>query len=425
MSSPTNDPTIHRGYTLALLVLVFTSSHVDRQIVAILAQPIKETFAVSDTELGLLTGVMFAIFYATLGMPMAMWADRGNRRNIIALAIALWSGMTALCGMATSFVQLLLARIGVGVGEAGSNPPSHSIIADLYPPEKRATAMAIFAVGVNLGIMLGYLIGGWVNEWLDWRWAFFIAGAPGLGIALLVRFTLSEPPRGYSEPDRHIGQPPPFIDVVRAMLSSRIIRNNMLGTVGFAFASYAVVAWAPTWFMRSHHMTSGEVGTILALMIGLGGGLGTFFAGWCVDRLVSRSPGWQAWINVVAVVLIVPFASVAYTTDDSRLAVMLFIFPAVFGGTYIGTNFALLQNQIPIAMRATAAAINLFVLNILGLGLGPLTVGAISDALTPAMGDGGLGMGLLAMNGVLLWAGAHYLRTGWLLHRERHGNGPA
>ena len=152
-----------RSYTLFLLVLVFTSSHVDRQIVAILQEPIKQAFQISDTQLGLLTGVMFAVFYATLGMPMAMWADRNNRRNLIAFSITLWSAMTALCGAAAQFWQLLLARIGVGVGEAGSNPPSHSIISDLYPTAERGTAMAIFGVGVNLGIMLGFLIGGWVN----------------------------------------------------------------------------------------------------------------------------------------------------------------------------------------------------------------------------------------------------------------------
>ncbi|TNF87618.1 MAG: MFS transporter, partial [Gammaproteobacteria bacterium] len=176
-----------RAYTLGVLVVVFTSSHIDRQIVAILGQPIKEAL---DTQLGLLTGVMFAVFYATLGMPMAMWADRRNRRNLIAFSIALWSGMTALCGLAQNYIQLLLARIGVGVGEAGSNPPSHSIIADLYGPTERATALAIFGTGVNAGIMFGFLIGGWVNEWLGWRWAFIIAGLPGLAIALLVRMTV-------------------------------------------------------------------------------------------------------------------------------------------------------------------------------------------------------------------------------------------
>ena len=160
-------------------------------IVAILQEPIKHAFGISDTQLGLLTGVMFALFYATLGMPMAMWADRRNRRNLITFSITLWSGMTALCGAALQFWQLLITRVGVGVGEAGSNPPSHSVISDLYGPTERATAMAIFGVGVNIGIMLGYLIGGWVNEWLGWRWAFVVAGAPGLIIALMVRFTMT------------------------------------------------------------------------------------------------------------------------------------------------------------------------------------------------------------------------------------------
>jgi len=167
-----------RRYTLFMLVVVFTSSHVDRQIMGILGQPIKESLMISDTQLGLLSGIMFALFYATLGMPMAMWADRNNRRNLIAFSVFLWSLMTALCGMASNFLQLLLLRIGVGVGEAGSNPPSHSMIADLYPPERRATAMAIFGTGVNWGILLGFLVGGWVNEFFGWRAAFLIVGVP-------------------------------------------------------------------------------------------------------------------------------------------------------------------------------------------------------------------------------------------------------
>ena len=165
-------PQRERRYVLAILVLVFASSHVDRQIMGILGQPIKESLALTDTQLGLMTGLMFALFYATLGMPIAMWADRGNRRNIIALSISLWSAATAICGAAANYGQLLVARIFVGVGEAGSNPPSHSIIADLYEPEVRTTAMAIFATGVNFGILIGFLLGGWVNEWIGWRWAF-------------------------------------------------------------------------------------------------------------------------------------------------------------------------------------------------------------------------------------------------------------
>ena len=187
---------LQRRYTLLMLVLVFTSSHVDRQIMGILGQPIKESLLISDTQLGLLTGIMFAVFYATLGMPMAMWADRNNRRNLISFSVFLWSLMTALCALATNFVQLLLLRIGVGVGEAGSNPPSHSIIADLYPPEKRSTAMAIFGTGINWGILVGFLVGGWINEWYGWQAAFVIVGLPGILLALLVRFTVVEPSRG-------------------------------------------------------------------------------------------------------------------------------------------------------------------------------------------------------------------------------------
>jgi hypothetical protein len=229
-----------RTYTLAVLVLVFTSSHIDREIVAILGQPIKESLAISDTQLGLLTGVMFALFYATLGMPMAMWADRNNRRNLIAFSIALWSAMTALCGMAQNYLQLRLARIGVGVGEAGSNPPSHSIIADLYGPAERATALAIFGTGVNLGVMLGYLIGGWVNEWLDWRWAFIVAGLPGLAIALIVRFTVVEPPRGYSDGRTAEVEAPPFWTVARTMFRSTVIRNTVIAGTLVSFTGYAL-----------------------------------------------------------------------------------------------------------------------------------------------------------------------------------------
>ena len=204
-----------RRYTLFMLVLVFTSSHVDRQIMGILGQPIKESLLITDTQLGLLTGIMFAVFYATLGMPMAMWADRRNRRNLITFSVFLWSLMTALCGAAANYIQLLLYRIGVGVGEAGSNPPSHSMIADLYPPERRATAMAIFGTGINWGILIGFLLGGWINEWFGWRVAFFVVGVPGILLALVFQLTVKEPPRGHSENIGTPVTPPSFGSVVK------------------------------------------------------------------------------------------------------------------------------------------------------------------------------------------------------------------
>ena len=189
----------YRWYALAMLTTVYIVNFVDRQILSILLSDIKAAFDVSDTYLGFLSGISFALFYATLGIPIAMWADRGNRRNIITLALTVFSVMTALCGFAANFVQLALARIGVGVGEAGASPPSHSIIADLFPPKERATAMGIFAVGVNIGIMIGFFAGGWIRDVYGWRIAFMAVGAPGLVVALFVRIFLKEPVRGASD----------------------------------------------------------------------------------------------------------------------------------------------------------------------------------------------------------------------------------
>jgi len=407
-----------RSYTLFLLVVVFTSSHVDRQIVAILQEPIKQYFQISDTQLGLLTGVMFAVFYATLGMPMAMWADRRNRRNLIAFSITLWSAMTALCGAAMQFWQLLLARIGVGVGEAGSNPPSHSIISDLYKPEERATAMAIFSLGVNLGVMLGYLIGGWVNEFLDWRWAFVVAGVPGLLIALVVRFTMTEPPRGYSDGITEKPPAPPFWSVVRHMANNAVIRQIVAGTTLISFAGYAAIAWVPVYLQRVHGYTTGESGTVLAIAIGIFGGLGTFFGGYFADRLAKRNEGWRAWIVAVASILYLPFGYLSITAQDPFWAAAWFFGPATLGGVYLGTNFASLQSQLPVEMRSVGAAINLFILNIIGLGLGPLTVGAISDATAAADGIDSIRNGLMAMLLVMVWGALHQWRAGNLLSRN-------
>ncbi len=406
-----------RSYTLFLLVLVFTSSHVDRQIVAILQEPIKQAFQISDTQLGLLTGVMFAVFYATLGMPMAMWADRNNRRNLIAFSITLWSAMTALCGAAVQFWQLLLARIGVGVGEAGSNPPSHSIISDLYPTAERGTAMAIFGVGVNAGIMLGFLIGGWVNEWVGWRWAFVIAGVPGLLIALFVRFTMIEPPRGYAEGIVERPPPPPFFDVVRFMARSATIRHLLVANILISFAGYAAIAWSPVYFQRVHGMSTGESGTWLALGIGIGGGIGTFMAGYLADRWAKFDEGWRAWVVTVATVIYVPMAVLGFTAESAQTAVLWFLGPAALGGAYIGCNFAILQSQLGVEMRSVGAAINLFLLNIVGLGLGPLSVGIISDLMAPSVGIDSVRYGLLFTVMIIAWGAAHQWWVGRLLSR--------
>ena len=284
-----------------MLVLVFTSSHIDRQIMGILGQPIKESLLISDTQLGLLTGIMFAVFYATLGMPMAMWADRHNRRNLISFSVFLWSLMTALCGAAANFVQLLLLRIGVGVGEAGSNPPSHSMIADLYPPEQRSTAMAIFGTGINWGILFGFLLGGWINEWFGWRTAFVVVGLPGILLAIAVRLTVKEPPRGYSEQLSATIKPPAFWDVVKFMWRTPVLRHIVIAGALISFTGYASVIWIPIYLVRIHEMGTGEAGTYLALLIGVGGALGIYLGGRLADFLSARhGQQWLPWVIALA-----------------------------------------------------------------------------------------------------------------------------
>ena len=353
---------------------------------------------------------------------MAMWADRRNRRNLIAFSITAWSGMTVLCGMAQNYGQLLLARIGVGVGEAGSNPPSHSIIADLYGPAERATALAIFAMGVNIGIMLGYLVGGWVNELLGWRWAFIIAGLPGLLIALIVRFTITEPPRGYSEGIVANTAPPPFLDVLRTMARSPILRNTVIAGSLVSFTGYALVIWVPVFLIRVHGMGTGEVGTILALLVGVGGMIGTGASGWLADRFAKKNPAWRAWLIVVTNLIAAPFMVAAFLSEDASGTIAFYVIPAILGGAYIGPGFAIIQSHVPLQMRSVAAAINLFILNIIGLGIGPLMVGIISDQYLDSAGVDSLRYGLLAMIPVLLWGAAHYFRVGQLLAKTRPAN---
>jgi len=407
-----------RNYTLFVLVLVFTSSHVDRQIMGILGQPIKEALAISDTQLGLLTGIMFAVFYATLGMPMAMWADRRNRRNLIAFSVFAWSFMTALCGAANTFTQLLLARIGVGVGEAGSNPPSHSMIADLYPPENRATAMAIFGTGVNWGILLGFLIGGWINEWYGWRVAFVVVGMPGLLLAALVRFTVKEPVRGQSEQLKEALPPPPFWSVVRFMASNPILRNVVAACTLIAFAGYASVIWIPIYLIRIHGMGTGETGTYLALLIGVGGAMGIYAGGRLSDHLASaRGLHWPAWVAAIVSVASIPFLYVAFFANTPNAALLAYVVPAALGTVYLASGFSIIQNQTPMEMRSVAAAINLFILNIIGLGIGPFSVGFFSDLFEPSYGVDSLRYALLSTLVAVVLGSWFYYRTGIHLRR--------
>ena len=398
----------YRWYALGVLVLVYVSSHVDRQIMGILLEPIKNDLGASDTQMGFLIGLTFALFYATLGMPIAMLADRSNRRNIITIAVTIWSGMTVVCGYAQNFVQLALARIGVGIGEAGSSPPSHSMISDMFPMKERGTAMGIYALGVNIGLLIAYLAGGWMSENWGWRMTFVAVGVPGLAIALLVRFTVKEPKRGASDDKKEIDAAPPFMEVARYMWRTPATRHVVFGSSLAGFVGYGMVLWLPAFFVRSHGLSQTEVGFTLALMSGVVGGTGTFVAGKIADMLARRDARWFAWVVAIGKGGLVPFLVAFFLMQEFIPALLVYLIPAFFGGFYLAPTFAMIQSLVRPEMRSVAAAICLFMLNIIGMGIGPQSVGILSDYFAAEYGDQSLRYSLMCFSLVNIWCAAHY-----------------
>lgn len=411
----------YKWYALGVLTLVYTSSHVDRQIMAIVLEPIKQELGASDTQMGFLVGLTFAIFYATLGMPIAMFADRSNRRNIVTAATTIWSAMTVACGYAGSFVQLALARIGVGIGEAGSSPPSHSLISDLFPVATRGTAMGIFALGVNLGLLIAYLVGGWLVEAVGWRMTFVWVGAPGLAIAALLYFTTIEPRRGAMDltPGPGGDDAPPFLAVWRHMWRVRTVRHTTIGAALAGFVGYGFVLWMPAFLMRSHGLGPAEVGLALALLTGLVGGFGTFTAGRLADSLSKRDERWRVWVVAVGKAGYVPFLAAVFLVDNLWAALALYVIPAFFGGFYLAPTFAIVQSLVTLRMRALASSIMLFILNIIGLGFGPQLVGVLSDYFAPEYGQESLRMALLVLTFLNLWCALHYYLAGRTLREDQ------
>ncbi len=397
-----------RFYTLGLLTVVYTFNFIDRQLLAILQESIKAELLLSDTQLGLLTGFAFAVFYVTAGIPIARWADNSNRRNIVALAVGTWSFMTAISGLVQNYTQLLLARIGVGVGEAGGSPPAHSMISDIFPPEKRASALAFYSTGVNIGILFGFLFGGWLNEIFSWRVAFFVVGLPGIAIALLVRFTLAEPLRGLSE-NRDATDAPPVRDVLRLLWSRPAFRHISLGAALNAFAGYSTSNWTASFFIRSHDMTTGELGTWLAGIMGLGGAVGVFLGGWAAERLALKNVAWYMWMPTLTGLVCLPFMVAIYLVDSAYMALMLSIVPGILFNVYLGNALAMTHGLVGLRMRALASAILFFILNLIGLGLGPWSVGLLSDHLEPTLGAESLRMAMLyLLPAAMAWSVAHF-----------------
>ena len=396
-------------YALTLLTIVYTFNFIDRQLLAILQESIKADLLLTDSQLGLLTGFAFALFYVTAGIPIARWADNGNRRNIVALAIGTWSFMTVLSGAVNSYTQLLLARIGVGVGEAGGSPPSHSIVSDIFPPERRAGALSFYSMGVNIGIMFGFLAGGWLNEYFGWRVAFVVVGIPGILIALMVRFTLAEPIRGLTE-NRQVSERAEPLQDVFALLRSRIsFRHMAMGAAMNAFAVYSMNSWTASFMIRSYGMTSGEVGTWLALILGLGGAIGVLMGGFLAQHLAIKDARWYVWVPAIAAFVTAPFAYATFSANTATSSLLLFIIPGFLATVYLGNTLAMVHGLVGSRMRALASAILFFVLNLIGLGLGPWSVGVLSDYLEPSLGVESLRTALVYVVPVAsVWSGLHF-----------------
>ena len=399
----------YRRYVLVLLTLVYAVNFVDRQLLAILQEAIKLDLGLSDTQLGLLTGFAFATFYVLAGIPLARWADRSNRRNIISLSIGLWSFMTALSGLAANFVQLLLARIGVGVGEAGCSPPAHSMISDMYPPEQRATALSFYSVGINIGIMLGFLLGGVLNQYFGWRVAFFVVGAPGLILALWFRFGVEEPVRGFSENTTVDATSVAFSKVLKFIITKKYLVHLSFASAMSGMAGYGLSNWSASFFIRSHNMPTAELGMWLALGVGLFGSIGTFGWGYLCDRYGKNDRRWYMWIPAIAILLTIPPLILTFTTESTRLALIFSLLPPAFTTCYLGSALAVFHGSVEPRMRATSSALFFLVLNIIGLGCGPTIIGAVSDFLAPQYGVDSLRYSMLTVIPIAcIWASTHF-----------------
>ena len=376
----------YRRFALAMLTILYAFNFIDRQILVILQESIKVDMDLSDTQLGILSGFAFAIFYVSAGIPIARWADSANRRNIITAALAIWSSMTVLSGLVQNYTQMLLARIGVGIGEAGGSPPAHSMISDYFPPEERATAMSIYSMGIYAGILTGLLGGGYVGQTYGWRAGFFVVGIPGVLFALLLRFTVVEPTRGRWDSKAMSTEKPPLRDALGLMWQKRSFRWLALGCGLVAFVGYGTANFMPSFLQRVHNMGVFEASIVLAGIQGIAGAIGTVAGGWITDRLIQRDRRYYAWVPAFATLIALPFSFMAYTATWLPIAIAGMTLYVLFASMFLGPSLAASHTMMPAGVRALVSAILFFVLNLIGLGLGPVFTGFVSDTLSPTMG---------------------------------------
>ena len=416
----------HR-YILVMLLGAYTLSFLDRQVISILAESVKKDLHISNLQLGMLTGLAFAIFYTFLGIPIARIADKRSRPIIVAVSMALWSGFTVLSGRATNFAVMAVARLGVGFGEAGCNPCAHSLIADITPPEKRASALAFYSLGVPIGTMLGLVLGGVVADAYGWRAAFLVAGAPGLLLALIIGLTISEPRSHLAAAlQARAVSAPSLVETLRELRAKKTFWL-IAGAAGLlAFVGYGQGAFGAPFFLRVHGAQIaalakaiglgpiGFLGIAGALTTGVGGLAGTWLGGFLADRAAARDKRAYMSVPAIAALLSLPVTLLIYIVDNPLLALALGIIPALLNTLWYGPVYATGQSVVDKRSRATAAAILLFTLNMIGLGFGPMSVGALNDLLAGPFGLGeieGIRWAMLLSSGVIFVSAGLFWRA--------------
>lgn len=447
--SVTQTSKAYRAWVLGLLLLIYMSNFIDRTIVTILQQPIKAELGLADWQLGLLGGTSFAILYTLLGVPIARLADRSRRTTIIVVAVAIWSIMTGLCGFAHSYWQLFLCRVGVGAGEAGGAPPAHSLLADYFPPERRATALAIYSLGLPFGALIGAVGAGFIAQHCGWRMAFIAAAIPGILLAVLAAFTLQEPQRGRLDRATETASATTLASVARLMLGKSSMIHIVAGSTLAAFAGYGIGGFNGAYFMRQFNLDVGQVGLLLGLVVGLSAALGILVGGVVADRAGGRDPRWRMWMPAIGLALAAPLYAAAYLGSSASIAAALLIAPSVLHYLYLGPTYGALQNMVPPHARATALALLSLVVNLIGLGLGPLAVGALSDLLAvrfftaddfgaacvgaalkvnaescAVASAAGLRWSILATIPIFIWAALHFLLAAKYLRQDTANGDP-
>ena len=410
------EPGSPRG-TLAILVLVLVSTvnAIDRQLPFILVDPIKAELGLSDTQVGLMAGLAFAVVYSFAGLPLARLADRGSPRRVLVASLAIWSLATAVTGGAQNFIQLILCRIGVAASEAGSMPAAHALIARTFPTSRRAAIVAAFSLGVPIGSTLGLALGGWINDVANWRSAFFIVGLPGLLIAAGAMIVL--PPLGQRASAIHPGTPS-FPQSIRRLLAFRSFRHLAAASSLFACGSYGLNVFAPAFLIRTHNLSTAAAGVGVGLAFGIGGGIGTFAGGLLGDRLGRRNAAWRAGVPAIGQFLCIPLALSAWLADDATLSIVLLSTVYLCGLLYFAPTFAAIQYLVPDSGRAMASAVLLFCLTLVGSSIGPMAIGWASDRLAPIYGQMSLRYAMCLMAVTMFWSGVHFMLAARALAKD-------